>query len=87
LSAASLWEIAIKPRLGKLRLKSSPNALLELFDNLGIAIISIDEHHVLAAVEPEPKNMRSIRQDVISAVPGRGSCSPLRWIARSFLIR
>ena len=55
LSAASLWEIAIKSRLGKLRLRPSLNALPELLDSLGIAIVSINEHHALALVEPEPK--------------------------------
>jgi PIN domain nuclease of toxin-antitoxin system len=55
LSAASLWEIAIKSRLGKLRLKPRLNALPELLDSLGIAILAINEHHALAAVEPEPK--------------------------------
>ena len=55
LSAASLWEIAIKSRLGKLRLKPSLSTLPELIDSLGIAIVPIDEHHALAAVEPEPK--------------------------------
>src|ERR1700733_13642532 len=55
LSAASLWEIAIKSRLGKLRLRPSVSALPELLDGLGIAIVSINEHHALAAVDPEPK--------------------------------
>ena len=55
LSAASLWEIAIKSQLGKLRLRPSLNALPELLDSLGIAIVSINEHHALAPVEPEPK--------------------------------
>ena len=55
LSAASLWEIAIKCRLGKLRLSISLGALPELFDGLGIKIVGIDERHALASVEPEPK--------------------------------
>ena len=55
LSAASLWEIAIKSRLGKLRLRPSLNALPALLDSLGIAIVSINEHNALVAVEPEPK--------------------------------
>jgi PIN domain nuclease of toxin-antitoxin system len=55
LSAGSLWEIAIKSRLGKLRLKPRLNALPELLDSLGIAMLSINEHHALAVVEPEPK--------------------------------
>jgi PIN domain nuclease of toxin-antitoxin system len=55
LSAARLWEIAIKSRLGKLRLRPSLNALRELIDGLGIAVVSINEHHALAAVAPEAK--------------------------------
>jgi PIN domain nuclease of toxin-antitoxin system len=54
LSAASLWEIGIKWRLGKLSLKPSLSSLLELLEDLGIKILAIDEHHALAAVEPEP---------------------------------
>ena len=54
LSAASLWEIAIKSRLGKLRLTPSLGALPELLDRLGIRIVAINERHALASVEPEP---------------------------------
>ena len=53
-SAASLWEIAIKSRLGKLRLRPSLSSLPELLDGLGIQIVAINEHHALATVEPEP---------------------------------
>jgi PIN domain nuclease of toxin-antitoxin system len=54
LSAASLWEIAIKSRLGKLKLGTRLEALPELLDTLGVEIVAINEHHALAAVEPEP---------------------------------
>jgi PIN domain nuclease of toxin-antitoxin system len=54
LSAASLWEIAIKRRLGKLELTVGLGALPELLDGLGVKIVVIDERHALAAVEPEP---------------------------------
>jgi len=54
LSAASLWEIAIKCRLGKLKLTLELGALPELLDGLGIKIVAIDERHALASVEPEP---------------------------------
>ena len=54
LSAASLWEIAIKSRLGKLKLTLELGALPELLDGLGIKIVAIDERHALASVEPEP---------------------------------
>jgi PIN domain nuclease of toxin-antitoxin system len=53
-SAASLWEIAIKCRLGKLRLTVELPALPKLLGGLGIKIVSIDERHALASVEPEP---------------------------------
>jgi len=54
LSVASLWEIAIKCRLGKLKLTLELGALPELLDGLGVKIIPIDERHALASVEPEP---------------------------------
>jgi PIN domain nuclease of toxin-antitoxin system len=54
LSAASLWEIAIKCRLGKLKLTHELGALTELLDGLGVRIVAIDERHALASVEPEP---------------------------------
>ncbi len=54
LSAASLWEIAIKRRLGKLGLTVELEALPNLLDRLGVRIVPIDERHALAAVEPEP---------------------------------
>ncbi len=59
LSAASLLEIAIKSRLGKLRLKPSLSALPELLHGLGIGIIAINEQHALAAIEPEPRTFVS----------------------------
>jgi len=54
LSAASLWEIAIKSRLGKLKLAHELGALPELLHDLGIKIIAIDDRLALASVEPEP---------------------------------
>ena len=54
LSAASLWEIAIKCRLSKLKLTLELDALPELLDGLGIRIVAIDERHALTSVEPEP---------------------------------
>jgi PIN domain nuclease of toxin-antitoxin system len=54
LSAASLWEIAIKCRLGKLKLTHELGALPELLDGLGVRIVAINERHALASVQPEP---------------------------------
>ncbi|SRR5579884_2415944 len=54
LSVASLWEIAIKWRLGKLKLRPSLSALPELVRAVGIQMVAINERHAVAVVEPEP---------------------------------
>jgi PIN domain nuclease of toxin-antitoxin system len=53
-SVASLWEIAIKVRLGKLALGVSPTLLPELMQRIGLQLIVINHHHVLTVVQPEP---------------------------------
>jgi PIN domain nuclease of toxin-antitoxin system len=53
-SVASLWEIAIKARMGKLTLGVSPSLLPELIERLGLHLFAIDHHHVLTVAEPEP---------------------------------
>jgi PIN domain nuclease of toxin-antitoxin system len=53
-SVASLWEIAIKVRLGKLGLGVSPALLPELMQRVGLQLVVIDHRHVLADVTPEP---------------------------------
>jgi PIN domain nuclease of toxin-antitoxin system len=53
-SVASLWEIAIKVRLGKLPLYGSLDSLPAVLDELNIAILAITEHHVLANLYPMP---------------------------------
>ena len=53
-SVASLWEIAIKWRLAKLKLTVHPSKLPELIGVMGIGLIPIDASHVLASVDPEP---------------------------------
>jgi PIN domain nuclease of toxin-antitoxin system len=40
--------------MGKLRLTPALHMLPELLGELGIRLLAINEHHVLAAVEPEP---------------------------------
>lgn len=53
-SVATLWEIAIKHRLGKLRLTFPLDALPRLLKELGAEIVEINERHALADVFPEP---------------------------------
>lgn len=54
LSVASLWEIAIKNRLGKLPLTASLEDLPETARRYGIELISINENHALQNINPEP---------------------------------
>jgi PIN domain nuclease of toxin-antitoxin system len=53
-SVASLWEIAIKTRLGKLRLNIAIHLLPELIDAMQVDLLPILASHVLANAEPEP---------------------------------
>ncbi len=53
-SIVSVWEIAIKVRLRKLELRTPLTAVPESLRTLGLDLLVIDEHHVLAEVAPEP---------------------------------
>lgn len=53
-SVASLWEIAVKVRLGRLPLESSLDDLPGALGNLNLSVLAIDEHHVLAELDDEP---------------------------------
>jgi PIN domain nuclease of toxin-antitoxin system len=53
-SVASLWEIAIKTRLGKLRLNIGIHLLPELIEAMRADLMPILASHVLANAEPEP---------------------------------
>lgn len=53
-SVASLWEMAIKHRLGKLRVSPNLDSWPELLAGLGIDVIHITASHALAPIEPEP---------------------------------
>lgn len=53
-SVVSLWEIAIKTRLGKLRLTIPLQQLPSVIDGAGLVLLTITAQHVLAFPEPEP---------------------------------
>ena len=53
-SVVSLWEIAIKTRLGKLDPMLALADLPSYYETIGLALLSIDEHHVLTEIAPEP---------------------------------
>jgi PIN domain nuclease of toxin-antitoxin system len=54
-SVASLWEIAIKSRLGKLDPGMELDAMPGAVSDTGLTILRIDIPHVITAAEPEPE--------------------------------
>jgi PIN domain nuclease of toxin-antitoxin system len=50
LSAASLWEIALKVRAGKLHLPERPDFFISHMGNLGVQVLPIDGSHVLGVL-------------------------------------
>jgi len=53
-SAASLWEIAIKVRLGKLDLGLPLDSLASYFEGIEVPILPVDRYHAVADALPEP---------------------------------
>ncbi len=53
-SVASLWEIAIKFRLGKLQLPRPPAALSVFFQALGYQLVAIDHRHAVEDLRDQP---------------------------------
>ena len=54
-SVASLWEIAIKTRLGKLDPGMPLHDIAGYFEALGLSILTIQTSHVVVAADPEPQ--------------------------------
>jgi PIN domain nuclease of toxin-antitoxin system len=54
-SVASLWEIAIKTRLGRLNPGMPLEDIASFLDALGLAILPIQTLHVIGAADPEPE--------------------------------
>ena len=53
-SVVSLWEIAIKWRLGKLGIRVSLEELPDLAGSMGLRLLVIEASHVLVEADPEP---------------------------------
>ncbi len=53
-SVASLWEIAIKTRIGKLDLGMSLEGFAAYVDAFALIVIPIERRHAFAFVSPEP---------------------------------
>ncbi|MHB1102643.1 MAG: type II toxin-antitoxin system VapC family toxin [Devosia sp.] len=54
-SVATLWEIAIKTRLGKLNPEMPLEDIAGYLDALGLAILPIETAHVITAADPVPE--------------------------------
>ncbi len=54
-SVASLWEIAIKSRIGKLTLRFPVEALGDFVNRIGASLLIINEKHAVTAAYPEPE--------------------------------
>ncbi len=54
-SVASLWEIAIKYRLGKLRLAAALARLPELLETYGFSVLDINRAHALEELRDPPQ--------------------------------
>ena len=53
-SVASVWELAIKYRLGKLRFSIPAGHIPDLLERLNIQVLPIQAYHAFANVGPEP---------------------------------
>jgi PIN domain nuclease of toxin-antitoxin system len=53
-SVASLWEMAIKTRLGKLDPGLPVEMLADLFESYGVETLNINRHHAVVFAKPEP---------------------------------
>lgn len=53
-SVASLWEIALKARVGKLPLKKELHQLPSMIEELEMILLQIDHRHVLAELHEIP---------------------------------
>jgi PIN domain nuclease of toxin-antitoxin system len=53
-SVVSLWEIAIKTRLGKLDAGMPPADVAGYLEAIGISVLPIGRHHVVAELASEP---------------------------------
>jgi PIN domain nuclease of toxin-antitoxin system len=54
-SVASLWEMAIKTRLGKLKPGMPLEDIAGYLEAVGLSILPIESSHVIAATNPEPE--------------------------------
>ena len=54
-SVASLWEVEIKSRIGKLPLKNPVRNWPGILENAGARILPVELQHVVADIGPEPE--------------------------------
>lgn len=54
-SVATLWEIAIKTRLGKLKVGMPLDDLPAFLAGFGVTLVPVEASHALVEVKPEPR--------------------------------
>ena len=54
-SVASLWEVEIKSRIGKLPLSNPVRNWAGILENTGVRILNVESQHVVADIGPEPE--------------------------------
>lgn len=52
-SVASLWEIAVKTRIGKLDIRLRPPLIAYYLKDIGITVLDIKPEHVVAGIQPD----------------------------------
>ena len=71
-SVASLWEIEIKHRIGKLGLSSPAHLLPDMIRSFNFSILPIDEFHIFAPVLPELSHRDPFDRLLLSACAADG---------------
>ncbi len=77
-SAASIWEIAIKTRLGKLDPLLPLDKVPAYFQSVGIDLLVVDHRHAVAPVHPEP----ATRDPFDRLLPAQCQVEGLRLVTR-----
>jgi PIN domain nuclease of toxin-antitoxin system len=54
-SVASIWEIAIKSRMGKLDPGMPLHEIKSALKQIGLSVLKVEVDHVIIAADPEPK--------------------------------
>jgi PIN domain nuclease of toxin-antitoxin system len=90
-SVASLWEVEIKSRIGKLPLSNSVRNWAGMLENTGVRILNVESQHVVADIGPEPDTNDPFDRLLLSTCAAENlklvtldralSAHPLAWLS------